>query len=228
MTHNWWRRLVRASGWLLYAGWTIFAWMCIAISDRCLHEGNCGWLIAGGILVAFWALATIVLAVIIICEAMTEFNIWVRDGVFKNKNVDKTRVKIISHNASIMESIADIADMTMRLVQIRRYDDDTISMSKATIIKSSRWILHFDGGEKWYVVRAVSRKRCLIFHVERDKEVLKLINCDINNIFALPGIAEELAVILDGYQVDKQVTKRERQDAESDFRAYVDAVSEML
>lgn len=222
MRYSWWRRLVRAGGWIVYAGLLILGIWCIKSAIVCSCDGtDCGWIPAGATLLALWIAASMFIGIVIRDGEMKDFNMWARLGMFKVKNIDKTRRKIIAQNHAIMDTITSIAEQAMQVARHRECE----VYGKIKLQSAMLYVTNSGGKlDNGWIVKAMS-KHGLIFHFVIP---YSLVDCDINNIFALPVIAEELAVILDGYQDDKQVAKRKRQDAESDFKAYVEAVSEML
>jgi len=139
-------------------------------------------------------------------------NLWVREGVFKTKPVDNAFIDIIKSNATIMSSIMATAKNAERVFTLK---------GLPLKIKLAAGIIY---DHESHMAIYTKKGKSLVFSLSNGK----LVNCNINNIFILPAVNEELEAIIGSHEDRKQVETEERDNTVDGFRDYVTAISDML
>lgn len=137
---------------------------------------------------------------------------WVRKGVFKTKPVDNALRDIIKSNATIMSSIMATAKNAERVFTLK---------GLPLKIKLAAGIIY---DHESHMAIYTKKGKSLVFSLSNGK----LVNCNINNIFILPAVNEELEAIIGSHEDRKQVETEERDNTVDGFRDYVTAISDML
>jgi len=139
-------------------------------------------------------------------------NLWVREGVFKTKPVDNAFIDIIKSNATIMSSIMATAKNAERVFTLK---------GLPLKIKLAAGIIY---DHESHMAIYTKKGKSLVFSLSNGK----LVNCNINNIFILPAVNEELEAIIGLHEDRSQIETEERSNTVDGFREYVTAISDML
>lgn len=147
-------------------------------------------------------------------EDIKLLNSWVRKGMFKTRSVDLMCLGVVRNNTKTMALIADTVAKIQRVFTIKEHPRK-LRLSSGTIYALANY------GTR---VHTTTKRNSLIFNY-RDG---KLYDCNINNIFMLPNINDELQGIIEAHNDSEQIEAQERKDTKDDYREYVKAISEMV
>ena len=220
MMKNVWRRSIRVIvyGVALLPGITAITCMVIGIVIGSIELAVGIPAICG--LISFLALAvTCGLEDVSPWDRIEEINSWTREGVFKTKPVDNALMDIIKSNPTIMSSIMATANKATKVFALKR-NPARIKLIAGTIYCHE---MQYNRGRK-IIVFTGKRNKSLVFNLSNGV----LVNCNINNIFILPAVNEELEAIIGLHEDRSQIETEERNNTVDGFREYVTAISDML
>ena len=145
-------------------------------------------------------------------EDVNRLNAWIRQGRLKSKLGDKALLNIITSNATIMSSIMATAKNAERVFTLK---------GLPLKIKLAAGIIY---DHESHMAIYTKKGKSLVFSLSNGK----LVNCNINNIFILPAVNEELEAIIGLHEDRSQIETEERSNTVDGFREYVTAISDML
>ena len=159
-------------------------------------------------------------------EDVNRLNAWIRQGRLKSKLGDKALLNIITSNATIMSSIMATVANVEKVFTLKGYP---------VKIKLAVGTIYCHETKHWHRKNIiVFRKNIIVFTGKRSKSLVfswsydKLMDCNINNIFALPTLNEEMEAIIGLHEDRVQIETEERSNVVDGFREYVKAIGDML